>query len=218
MKTMTVNQSTTNPSRRASNSRPRRTHIFVLDPDGHYVEPFWCSKRLFETEFFGAPGARILDPACGWGQIPRPAQAAGYTAVGSDVIDRRDHREFANFEFHLCDFLHGSPIASPRSIVCNPPFDHIEAFCARALEVAAYKVAMIVPLRRLPAARWLERMPLETLYLLTPRPSMPPGSWIAAGGNPGGGSQDFCWLVFNRTTTATAPRVRWLHRDGGSDA
>ena len=47
---------------------------------------------------------------------------------------------------------------------------------------------MLVPLRRLPAAHWLEHLPLETVWLLTPRPSIPPGSYIAAGHKPGGGS------------------------------
>ena len=64
---------------------------------------------------------------------------------------------------------------------------------------------MIVPLRRLPAARWLGHLPLETIYLLTPRPSMPPGTWIAAGNIPGGGREDFCWLVFNKRAGAVAP-------------
>jgi hypothetical protein len=72
---------------------------------------------------------------------------------------------------------------------------------------------MLVPVRRLPAARWLESLPLETIYLLTPRPSMPPGSWILAGNIPSGGLQDFCFLVFNKITTPIAPRIRWLHRE-----
>ena len=43
---------------------------------------------------------------------------------------------------------------------------------------------------------------------------MPPGSWIADGNNPGGGSQDFCWLVFNKHyATGGSPRLRWLHRN-----
>jgi hypothetical protein len=213
---MTATQHTANFDRRARVLRPRQTHIFATDPHGHYVDPAWCSARLFAVEFFGAPGALVLDPACGWNHIPRAAAAAGYTVMASDIVDRR--REVDDIEFHICDFLKGSPVQSVRSIVCNPPFDHVETFCERALEVATYKVAMLTPLRRLPAARWLERMPLETVYLLTPRPSMPPGSWIAAGNIPGGGSQDFCWLVFNKQTTATAPRLRWLHRDEGSNA
>jgi hypothetical protein len=43
---------------------------------------------------------------------------------------------------------------------------------------------------------------------------LPPGTWIAAGNNPSGGSQDFCFLVFNKITTPVAPRLRWLSRDG----
>ena len=160
-------------------------------------------------------GARILDPACGWGRIPRAASAAGFTVIASDIVNRIDRRGLEHVRFRVCDFLTESPVRSVRSVICNPPFDHIETFCQRALEIATYKVAMIVPLRRLPAAHWLKRLPLETIYFLTPRPSMPPGSWIEAGNIPGGGSQDFCWLVFNKIATTTAPRVRWLHRIGG---
>ena len=211
---MKIDRDPANSDRRSYVSRPRRTHIFATDPHGHYVDPEWCGTRLFDVEFFGAPGALVLDPACGWNRIPRAAAAAGYPVIASNIVDRR--REVDDIEFHVCDFLKGSPVRSAGSIVCNPPFDHIETFCERALEVATYKVAMIVPLRRLPAAHWLERMPLETIYLLTPRPSMPPGTWIAAGNIPGGGSQDFCWLIFNKAMQAAAPRIRWLHRDGGS--
>ena len=178
--------------------KARRSHIFPKATDGHYVEPAWCSERLFAIESFGAPGALVLDPACGWGNIPRAAAAAGYTAMASDIVDRLDRRGLEDVRFHICNFLEESPVRSAWSIACNPPFDHIKEFCERGLEVATYKVAMIVPLRRLPAARWLESLPLESIYLLTPRPSMPPGAWIAAGNIPGGGREDFCWLVFNK--------------------
>lgn len=43
-------------------------------------------------------------------------------------------------------------------------------------------VAAIVPVRRLPAiGKWLGTTPLYRLWMLTPRPSMPPGSYLAAG-------------------------------------
>jgi hypothetical protein len=213
---MSETRHSANPDR-AAKLRPRRTHIFTPDPGAHYVEPLWCDTRLFEVEFFGAPGALILDPACGWGRIPQAAKAAGYTVIASDIVDRR--RELDGVEFQLCDFLKSSPVRAVRSIVSNPPFMHIKEFAEHALEIATYKTALLVPLRRLPAARWLARLPLETVYLLTPRPSLPPGTWIDAGNIPSGGSQDFCWLVMNRTLTAGAPRMRWLHRDGAaSDA
>jgi hypothetical protein len=118
--------------------------------------------------------------------------------------------------FFKNDFLSSdAPICTEIiSIICNPPFDHVRQFCERALAIATYKVAMIFLLRRLPAARWLTHMPLETVYLLTPRPSMPPGTVILAGEKPGGGSLDFCWLVFNKLETSNSPKLRWLTREG----
>jgi hypothetical protein len=198
-------------------SKPRHAHNFARDVHGFYVEPTWCAARLFAAESFGAPGARVLDPACGWGRILKAARDAGYTPIGSDIIDRRDDlHAYARFPFSVCDFLTSSPVRSAWSIVCNPPFDHVREFCERALDAAVYKVAMLVLLRRLPAARWLQRLPLQTIWLLTPRPSMPPANWITAGNDPGGGTQDFCWLVFDKRAVAgCAPRLRWLHRDRG---
>jgi hypothetical protein len=115
--------------------------------------------------------------------------------------------------FATGDFLTRRPILAVHSIVCNPPFDHIQGFCEHALKITTFKVAMLVPLRRLPAARWLERLPLETVWLLTPRPLMPPGNYIEVGHKPGGGSQDFAWLVFRKGLIAWTPRLRRLHRD-----
>jgi hypothetical protein len=200
----------------AGATKPRRTHIFARDAYGHYVEPAWCSARLFAAESFGAPGALVFDPACGWGRILRAAKAAGYTTVGSDVVDRRgDPHAFSQFSFTICNFLTNTPVRSVWAIVSNPPFDHVREFCERALDVATHKVAMLMPLRRLPAAGWLQRLPLEHTWLLQPRPSMPPASWIAAGNKPGGGTPDFCWLVFNKQSTiGREPKMRWLHRDG----
>ena len=199
---------------RPASPKPRRTHIFEKDPHAHYVEPFWVSERLFEVEFFGAPGTRLIDPACGWGRILKSAQKARYTVEGADIADRLDRQLVGRIPFRVTDFLkHTRDWSSVELIVTNPPFDHLEKFCERAIELVTYKVAMLVPLQRLPAARWLQGMPLETVYLLTPRPSMPPGSYIASGKKPGGGRPDFAWLVFNKLMTPAAPRMRWLHRD-----
>ena len=195
--------------------RVRQSHIFAKEKHGHYVEPRWCSQRLFMVENFGGPGLVVWDPACGWGHILETGLAADYRTVGSDVVDRLKTSRKA-VKFQIADFLEGEPAyGNVTSIVCNPPFDYVEEFCERALELATYKVAMLCLLRRLPAARWLEQLPLEHVYLLSPRPSMPPGSWIEKGNKPGGGTQDFCWLVFNKMTRPQTRRLAWLHRDIG---
>jgi hypothetical protein len=104
------------------------------------------------------------------------------------------------------------------NVVCNPPFNIAEQFVRHALEVTGLKVAVIFPTARLNAANgpkgkyWIRGLPLRRVWLLTPRPSMPPGHVIAAGGKPGGGKMDFCWLVFERGYQGPT-ELRWLRRD-----
>jgi hypothetical protein len=143
-----------------SRAKPLLTHIWAQDPDGHYVEPSWTSERLCEEEWFGPPGSLLFDPACGWGRILKSAAAAGYTVLGADVVDRLNRDMFGCIPFATGDFLARPPLPSVPGIVCNPPFDQIQAFCERALETT-FKVAMLVPLpplagctlARAPAAR-----------------------------------------------------------------
>jgi hypothetical protein len=121
----------------------------------------------------------------------------------------------ASIAFHKRDFLKSSPVGPPPwSAVLNPPFDQIKEFCERAVALVTYKVAVLVPLKRLSAAHWLKRLLLHTVYLMTPRPSIPTGTHIDAGGYVGGDTKEYCWLVFNKRDTVTAPQLRWLHRDG----
>ena len=185
----------------AKGKRPRRSHIFDRDDHDFYVEPAWCSERLFAVEPFAG---LIWDPAAGSGTIPRAARAAGLSNFASDIAD------------HGCgprqDFLIASAPAEAFDIVTNPPFRLARAFVERALTLGARKTAVIFPTARLNAARWLEPLPLAKIYLLTPRPSMPPGEVIARGERPGGGRTDFAWLVFNHGHSGP-PELRWLHRD-----
>lgn len=193
------------PARTIKPARKKRVkaHAWPAEADGWYVEPAWCSKRLFEVEKF--PGGWIDDPCCGAGTIPRTAEAADYSVEASDLRDR-GYAYAAVKDFLTCTVRRSN-------IVCNPPFHDIERFARHALKQTAHKVAFIVPLARLPAARWLRETPLARVWLLTPRPSMPPGHVIMAGEKPGGGTADFCWLVWEQGYVGT-PELRWLHRDG----
>jgi hypothetical protein len=181
--------------------RPRASHIWPKDPLGFYVEPAWCSERLFEVESFVGP---IWDPCCGFGNIPEAARAAGYHVFATDLINRGYRGLDGVADFLQCD--------RPANVVCNPPYDLSRAFALHALKVTAGKVAMISLVRRLNAAGWLKDTPLARVYFLSPRPSIPPGSVIAAGEKPGGGKQDFVWLVWDRDH-AGAPTLHWLYRD-----
>ena len=49
-----------------STCRPLAAHIWAKDKLGFYIEPQWCSERLFAVEKFAG---NIWDPACGLGRI-----------------------------------------------------------------------------------------------------------------------------------------------------
>ena len=104
--------------------RPRRSHIFDRDDRDFYVEPAWCSERLFAVEPFAGP---IWDPAAGSGTIPRAARAAGLSYFASDIADRGCGQRQ--------DFLFASAPAEAFNVVTNPPFRLARDFCRTRSDV-----------------------------------------------------------------------------------
>lgn len=183
---------------------PINAHSFPRETHEHYVEPHWCSERLFAEEDF-KPG--IWDPCCGFGRIPDAAERAGLYSISTDIVDRG----YRNLSTKL-DFLKMERGRAP-NIVCNPPFNIAPEFALHALALPEWKkIAMIFPTARLNAAHWLHETPLARVWLMTPRPSMPPGHTITAGQKPRGGKKDFCWLVWTPGRIGPAD-LRWLKRD-----
>jgi hypothetical protein len=181
--------------------RERKSHIWQREAFEHYVEPPWCSERLFEEEKFHGP---INDPCCGFGTIPKAAYRAGIRASAGDIVDR-GYKGGRVEDFFASMW--------PRdNVVCNPAFNAAGRFVLHALKLTGAKVAIIFPTARLNAAHWIHGTPLRRIWFMTPRPSMPPGPVIAAGGEALGGKTDFCWLIFERGYTGP-PEARWLFRD-----
>jgi hypothetical protein len=174
--------------------RPRNSHIFARVANDLYVEPPWCSERLFDVENFPEP---IWDPCAGTGTIVTSACAAGLRYAASDISTGRDF------------LIEPALIPPPFSVVTNPPYAIAREIVERALKLGTTKVAIFFPIARVNAAwRWLESLPLTHLHLLTPRPSVPPVTAKVIGG----GRVDFCWLVLNRAHVGP-PTWGWLHRD-----
>jgi hypothetical protein len=191
--------------------RPRHAHLFDRVPRNYYREPPWVSARLFECETF--PGI-VWDCCCGSGTIPESAKGAGLPTFASDLVDRG----YGNARL---DFLtESAPIALPFSVVANPPHEGESErwFVERALELGAAKIAILFQTTKLHAAwRWLIPQGLTRVYLLTPRPSIPPGEMIERGEKAQGGTRDYCWVVFGPTHGKTRlPVLSWLHRDEGA--
>lgn len=185
-------------------ARAKAAHVWKREELEHYVEPHWCSERLFDVEKFEGT---IEDPCCGFGRIVDAAHRKGLPAFGTDIVSRGYHDQRGEN-----DFL--KQTTNVANIAGNPPFDIFQEFARHALTVAERKVALVWLVPRLNAARWLKGTPLARIWLMTPRPSMPPGRTITAGEKPGGGTQDFCWLVWEHGHQGP-PALDWLHRDEG---
>jgi hypothetical protein len=185
----------------------RNSHIWDRDKSDWYVGPKWCSERLFAEELFQG---EIYDPNCGWGRVLRSAKNVGYAVRGSDIVIRPSGDAEIDAVKSQADFR--DCVDPADNIVSNPAFRALPNFIQLALAVSRRKVAVIYPVARLNAAVWLANAPVCRVWLMQPRPPMPPGSYLEAGHKPGGGRVDFCWLVFEHGHTGPA-EVRWLRRD-----
>lgn len=194
-----------------------KTGKWARDPHDWYCDPAWITDRLFEVESFDG---NIIDPACGRGNILESARARGFSAYGYDVVRRSS---LPGIEVQ--DFMH--PTWSSRwlvdNIVSNPPFGMCDekkvgaqpTFVELALRRATRKVALLMPATWHQAdkrSRWLETKPLRRIWHITPRPAMPPGTYLAAGGKAGNGTTDFAYYVFLRGYDGPV-ETRWLRRD-----
>lgn len=179
-------------------------HLWARHPQDWYIEPEWCSARLFDVErFFG----EIVDPACGSGRIVRSAKMAGKLASGSDIVKRSEECKT------VCDFV-AEPYRAD-NFVSNPPFGIAQDFVQAALRNTRGKVAMLLPTKWVQGdkrSRWLATTPLRRVLFLTPRPSMPPGPVIEAGISPGGGKEDFAWFIW-KAGYMEKPECGWLRRE-----
>jgi hypothetical protein len=183
--------------------RKKKSHLWDRHPQDFYVEPRWCSARLFAVERFDG---LICDPACGTGRIIKSALDAGYPTCSSDLVAR------SQFCPEPLDFL--ATRDSMTNIVSNPPFGIAEKFVAHALRLAERKVAMLLPAAWVQGdrrSRWLESTPLRCVYFIAPRPSMPPGPAILAGQKPGNGTTDYAWFVWSQGYE-DEPKIKWLRR------
>lgn len=100
--------------------------------DDYPTEPGWTQALLNSVQFDG----QILEPAAGAGWMVQTLQENGKDVVYSDL--ERDGVDFLSdprFEGR-CTF---------DNVVTNPPYKYLDAFAAKALKLARYKVALLLP-------------------------------------------------------------------------
>jgi hypothetical protein len=177
-----------------------------------YVEQEWVTHRLLDC----APIERnvtILDPCCGGGNIVRALRDRGHEAYGMDLFDRGSPHFLGTHDFIGAErtLLEAHP---QLSIIFNPPFSCqdgmlrrglAERFIRRALQVATCQVAALLPLKWLSSSGRVDLFTSEATapigaWILTERPSMPPGDQIEALGDSAfdRGKVDYMWLLWDK--------------------
>lgn len=186
--------------------KEKAAHVWARDPNDWYLEGPETVAFLLARETFHGP---VYDPACGSGNIVRTCMDHGLEAFGTDLI-RRTYG-WPEWFVGVRDFLAGDVPVEAVDVICNPPYygsKGAEAFIRRALAIHRVgKVAMLVNAKFLFGDRrcsglFRDKPPSRVLPIF-PRPSIPTGEWLAAGNKASGGSEDFCWLVWEPRVTGT---------------
>ena len=201
------------------------------NPWDWYVEEHWVTQALASVVALD-PAVTYLDPCCGQMHIPEALAALGLPqAYGTDLFERRsDHRQFLGCHDFLGDQRHLLEASQRLSIITNPPFSCqdgqlvrglAERFVRRALTIATDKVCVLLPLKWLGSAgryRLFLELPPAGVWVLSERPSMPPGDAITALGKAAfqNGKVDYMWVVWDKVMPTpvaaqqpTAP-ISWI--------
>jgi hypothetical protein len=194
--------------------KAKATHLWTRAKDEWYVEPLFVTNALFDVEKFDGG---IWDPACGRGNIliaamTNTAMAFGHgdnEIIGSDIVQRGCISQQLWLEK---DFLKCADLLAP-NIITNPPARLAELFIRHALSLHPEKLAVFVNARFLfSTARakglWADLAPAR-IWFVNPLLSCPPGEWLLAGNKAGGGTHEYCWLVWDRWPN-NSPIAGWL--------
>ncbi|MFC4255692.1 hypothetical protein GRI97_17590 [Altererythrobacter xixiisoli] len=198
-----------------------------------YVEEHWVTHALASVVPLDR-AVTYLDPCCGQLHIPEALAALGLPHVhGTDLFERApDHRLFLGCHDFLGDQRHLLEASQRLSIIMNPPYSCqdgrrvrglAEQFIRRALAIATDKVCAVLPLKWLGSAgryQLFAQFPPAAIWILSERPSMPPGDAIAALGKAAfnNGKVDYMWVVWDAAappllaadgTPPTAP-ISWI--------
>jgi hypothetical protein len=145
---------------------------------------------------------RIWEPAAGKGAIVRVLRDHGHEVIASDIYD------YGELDF-VADFLaQGQMPVDCNCVLTNPPYQKVEPFVARALELSPL-VAMLLRLAFLESERRcgiLENRGLARVHVFRKRlPMMHRDLWAGRKANSG---MAFAWMVWDRDytgpTTSTA--------------
>lgn len=161
-----------------------------------YPTPSWATKAFMEKEKFTG---RVLEPACGTGHISEVVK-------NYNEVDSQDLFEYGYGKSGI-DFLTYSENCD--NIITNPPYKLAEAFVHKGLEIARYKVALLLRLAFLEGQKrytsLYEVVPPSKIYVHSKRVTMYPEGKQTGGS----GTIAYAWFVWDKSYTGPTT-IDWI--------
>lgn len=167
-----------------------------------YPTPPYATLKLLEKEkFFGS----IYEPACGDGAISKilKDKYPNQKIFSTDLINR-GYGEKIDVDFLTYDYKK----FKPDNIITNPPYKLAQEFIEKSLELAGYKVAMLLKLNFLEGQKRYELFkstPLRSVYIFSKRLSFDKGEEKGKGN----GLLAYAWYVWEQEYVGS-PVIDWL--------
>lgn len=169
------------------------------EAEDFYATPVSVVRQLLAVEAFEGS---IWEPCCGNGAISTVLEAASYSVVSTDLMDR-------GYGCPFIDFLMETRTLGA-NIVTNPPFADAPAFVRKALALCGGKVAFLLKLGFLegPTKQDLHRR-LSRVWVIRRRVTFLKGGREHTRSQGKGGIHTYAWFIFDPSHTG-APTIGWL--------
>lgn len=181
------------------------TDLRQREDNDFYATPAETTKTILEEiQLKGS----ILEPSCGVGHISKVLKEyyPNSEIISTDLIDRGYGK--GDIEFLSYDF--GRKFDN---IITNPPFDIINKYIPRALELTTSKVVLLCKIQLLEGMKrkkMLQNTPLKYVYVFSKRQNILRGvKDTDEQGKKWNGTMCFCWYIWEHGYTGE-PVIRWL--------
>ena len=178
--------------------------------DDFYATPEGAIKDILDREILNGS---ILEPACGEGHISKLLKEYYPTSeiISTDLIQRDDKFNIGvqgNIDFLTYDYNRKFD-----NVITNPPFNLVQEFIERALQLSNNKVIMFAKIQLLEGTKrreMFDNTPLKYVYVFSKRQNpLRNGSPTDEKGKPWASTMYFAWFVWEQGYISE-PIIRWL--------
>ena len=185
----------------------------------YYATPVVEVENILKTLKYDFSDKTILEPCIGGGHMASGIQnyleeneQSPKALIGTDFKDRG----FTSSKWKLCyelDFLDDDyPVDRADIVIMNPPYETLERFLIRALEIAQDKLIVLCRLQALEGKDRYEHLlkdnPPTEVYVYVDRIQC----WKNGVRPTGSSAQAYCWCVWDKKEKSKETKLRWIRR------